>query len=554
MRILPMLVALLAAGPLGPPPVRAAVDRPLIDAVKGADPARVERLLAAGADVDAPRGDGATALHWAAHRDLPDVAALLVGAGAAVDAADDHGVTPLALACLNASAAMVDLLLAAGADPNAARTSGVTPLMTAARVGDAGVVRRLLRAGADPAAAESTRGQTALMWAIAENHPRVAAVLLETGGGAAARTANGFTPLLFAAQQGAVEVARLLLAAGADVNEAAPDGIGGDTNARALFRADTEASALLVAIDSGHAAMARFLLARGADPGHDGAGRTPLHAATQRAMPDVVRALLAAGANPNARLDRPLPLVSRRIQQDNGLTPTTIGATPFLLAASFGDVEIMRILVEAGADPFLTTGDGTTALMVAAGADYVEGQDKYGRRSYPAYYETLQRRAFEATKYCLELGLDVNAVNEAGQTPLHGAVYMGGTLIAPYLSGAGRRDGRDQPAGPDAVDDRGPRRVPRRLVLPPRGDRGGPRGARRRHHARLRPRPRLLGAARPGGSDPPPAPVAVAGRMARGTAQGGGRPQRTASNAAPSIVPAFRGDFRGRDETMREAF
>ena len=433
MRILPMLVALLAAGPLGPPTVRAAVDRPLIDAVKGADPARVERLLAAGADVDAPRGDGATALHWAAHRDLPDVAALLVGAGAAVDAADDHGVTPLALACLNASAAMVDLLLAAGADPNAARTSGVTPLMTAARVGDAGVVRRLLRAGADPAAAESTRGQTALMWAIAENHPRVAAVLLETGGGAAARTANGFTPLLFAAQQGAVEVARMLLAAGADVNEAAPDGIGGDTNARALFRADTEASALLVAIDSGHAAMARFLLARGADPGHDGAGRTPLHAATQRAMPDVVRALLAAGANPNARLDRPLPLVSRRIQQDNGLTPTTIGATPFLLAASFGDVEIMRILVEAGADPFLTTGDGTTALMVAAGADYVEGQDKYGRRSYPAYYETLQRRAFEATKYCLDLGLDVNAVNEAGQTPLHGAVYMGGTLIAPYL-------------------------------------------------------------------------------------------------------------------------
>ena len=433
MRILPMIVAFLAFGSLGAASAPTAVDLPLIEAVQAADRDRVRRLVAAGVDVDAPQGDGATALHWAAHRDLVDVAGLLAGAGADVDAADDHGVTPLALACLNASAAMVDLLLAAGADPDLARTGGVTPLMTAARVGHVGVVRRLLRAGADPAAAEFTRGQTALMWAVAEDHPQVAEVLLETGGGAATRSTNGFTPLLFAAQRGNVDVARLLLAAGADVDEAAPDGIGGDTNARALFRADTEAPALLVAIDSGHAGMARFLIARGAEPDHDGAGRTPLHAATQRAMPDVVRALLAAGADPNPRLARPLPLVSRRISQDNGLTPTTIGATPFLLAASFGDVEIMRILVEAGADPFLTTDDGTTALMVAAGADYVEGQDKYGRRSYPAYYETLQRRAFEATKYCLELGLDVNAANDAGQTPLHGAVYMGGTLIAPYL-------------------------------------------------------------------------------------------------------------------------
>ena len=433
MRILPTIVAFVTVALLGAAPAPAAVDLPLIDAVKMADSARVERLLAAGAAVDDPQGDGATALHWAAHGDQADMARLLVAAGADVDAADDHGVTPLALACLNASVAMVDLLLGAGADPNLARTSGVTPLMIAARVGQIEVVRRLLRAGADPTAAEKTRGQTALMWAIAENQTPVASVLLETGGGATVRSRNGFTPLLFAAQQGNLDVARLLLSAGADVREAAPDGIGGDTNARALFKEDTEASALLVAIDSGHAAMAHFLLARGADPNHDGAGRTPLHAAVQRQMPEVVRALLEAGADPDVRLETSLPLVSRRITQDNGLTPATAGSTPFLLAASFGDVESMRILVEGGADPFLTTDDNTTALMVAAGADYVEGQDKYGVRSYPAYYETLQQRAFEATKYCLELGLDINAVNDAGQTPLHGAVYMGGTLIAPYL-------------------------------------------------------------------------------------------------------------------------
>ncbi|MCE2514198.1 MAG: ankyrin repeat domain-containing protein [Acidobacteria bacterium] len=410
-----------------------AAEPALIDAVKAEDRLRIERLLAGGADVNAPHGDGATALHWAAHRDLADVAALLIRSGADVDAADDHGVTPLALACLNASGPMVGLLLAAEADPNLATTSGVTPLMTAARVGEAGVVRRLLEAGADPTAAEAVRGQTALMWAVAENHTQAAAVLLEVGGGATTRSANGFTPLLFAAQQGNVEVARLLLAAGADVEEAAPEGIGGDTNARVLFREGSEASVLLVAIDSGHADVARFLLERGADPNHDGAGRTPLHSAVQQELPDVVAALIAAGADPNARLEKPLPLVSRRIRQDNGLTPTTVGSTPFLLAASFGDVASMRILVDAGADPFLTSDDGTTALMVAAGADYVEGADKYGLRSYPAYYETLQQRALAATRLCLELGLDVNAVNDFGQTPLHGAVYMGGTVIAPYL-------------------------------------------------------------------------------------------------------------------------
>ena len=437
MRIRPTVVALVTGASLAAAALASGAEPALIDAVKTEDRLRIERLLADGADVNAPHGDGATALHWAAHRDLADVAALLIRNGADVDAADDHGVTPLALACLNASESMVGLLLDAEADPNVATTSGVTPLMTAARVGDAGVVRRLLEAGADPTVAEAVRGQTALMWAVAENHTPAAAVLLEVGGGATTRSANGFTPLLFAAQQGNVEVARLLLAAGADVEEAAPEGIAGDTNARVLFREGSEASALLVAIDSGQADVARFLLERGADPNHDGAGRTPLHSAVQQELPAVVAALIAAGADPDARLEKPLPLVSRRIRQDNGLTPTTVGSTPFLLAASFGDVASMRLLIDAGADPFLTTDDGTTALMVAAGADYVEGADKYGVRSYPAYYETLQQRALAATKLCLELGLDVNAVNDFGQTPLHGAVYMGGTVIAPYLVAQG---------------------------------------------------------------------------------------------------------------------
>ena len=404
----------------------------LITAVKAGDREVVRALLEQGVDVNAPQGDGATALHWAAHRDDRETAELLIRADADVNAADDHGVTPLSLACLNGSAAMVETLLQAGANPNAARTSGETPLMTASRVGNVDVVRSLLARGADVTAREASRGQTALMLAVAENHTVVARVLVESGAGATARSENGFAPLLFAAQQGNLEIARLLLAAGADVNESAPDGIAGDTNARTPFKRDTDASALLVAIDSGHAEMATFLLEQGADPHHNGAGRTALHSATQQAMPDVVRALLAHGADPNVRLERRMPLLSRYITLSNGLAPDPIGATPFWLAASYADLEIMRILVDGGADPFLTSNDGTTALMVAAGADFVEGQDKYGRRWF-GDSTPLQTAALEAVKLCLDLGNDINATNEDDQTALHGAVYFGGTLLVPFL-------------------------------------------------------------------------------------------------------------------------
>ena len=404
----------------------------LVAAARRSDHEAVRTLLAAGADPGAAYGDGATALHWAAHRDAPAMVTDLLAAGAAVDAADDHGVTPLALACLNGSLPVVDALLAAGADPNAARGNGETPLMTAARVGSLDVARSLLAAGADPDAAEAALGQTALMLAVAENHTPVARLLLETGAAVSARSKNRFTPLLFAAQQGNLEAADLLLSAGADVNESAPDGIGGNTNARSRFVPDTDAAALLVAIDSGHSELARFLLARGADPDHDGTGRTALHAAVQRKMPEVAAALLEHGADPDPRMTKRLPFVSRRITQNNGMTPSNVGATPFFLAASYNDLESMRILVEGGADPTLRTDDETTALMVAAGGDYVEGADKYGVRWFGDNLP-LQQSALAAVKYLLELGLDVNAANVHDQTTLHGAVYLGGTLLVPYL-------------------------------------------------------------------------------------------------------------------------
>ena len=86
-------------------------------------PTRYERLIEQKVDVNVAQPDGATALHWAAHRNDVAIADLLIRAGAKVNAADEGGVTPLGLACLNASPAMVERLLKAGANPNAGRES-----------------------------------------------------------------------------------------------------------------------------------------------------------------------------------------------------------------------------------------------------------------------------------------------------------------------------------------------------------------------------------------------------------------------------------------------
>ena len=414
-------------------------DRRVVEAAKARDLATLRTLIAARADVTVAQGDGATALHWAAHWDDAAIAEPLISAGADVNAADDHGVTPLALACLNGSDTMVARLLSAGANPSVASVVGETPLMIAAHTGNVAIVAQLLARGAPHDAAEATLGQTALMRAVVENHVEVVRALLAAGADASARSKNRFTPLLFAAQQGNIEIARLLIAAGADVDEAAPDGIAGDTNTGRSFKPDTEAAALLVAIDSQHEAMARFLLGSGANPNLQGAGRTALHSAVQQAMPELVKALLARGADPNARLTRPMPLLSRFILQAHGLEVSAIGATPFWLAASYGDVRMMRILVEGGGDPLTKSSDNTGPLLVAAGVDFVEGQDKYGRRWYANDTAALQQAARDAITYCLELGDDINTANDLGQTPIIGAVYFRSPAMVQFLVDRGAK-------------------------------------------------------------------------------------------------------------------
>jgi ankyrin repeat protein len=451
-----------------------AADRPLADAARNADWGVVRALVEQGADVTARQGDGATALHWAAYWNHTDIAGLLIDAGADVDAANDLGVTPLWAAAENRSAAMVERLLDAGANPDAPLLSGETPLMTAARVGAADVARQLLAAGADTAVTAG-RGQTALMWAVAQRHPDVVEALLAHGAAVDARSdvwtevvkttpepwnpeyvteipQGGYTPLLFAARVGDLASATLLVAAGADVNDQPPYGT----------------SATVVAAHSGHREVAVFLLRQGADPNAADAGYTALHSAILHKDAALVRALLDHGADVDAPVESSTPV--RRDAVDFYLHPSYVGATPFWLAARFNAPDIMRLLLERGADPLavhhpkywpgsLSIRDervqveegATTALMAAAGLggrDPLFSVDRLSRIAESAPVRSTRREPdaalrertmLDAITVAAGQGIDVNVANAEGNTALHAAAGRGYDSVVEYLVGQGAR-------------------------------------------------------------------------------------------------------------------
>jgi ankyrin repeat protein len=453
LKLVAVVVALLATAGLN----AAAPDHRLADAVEQRNATAVASLLKQGADANGAQPDGATALHWAAHWDDLATIELLLKSGARANSVNDHGVSPLALACENGSVAIVERLLAAGADANAATTTGVTALMTAARGGSLGAVKALIARGADVNAAEPSHGQTALMWAVSQRHADVAQTLIENRADVRARsitrhrtiqTGNrygdqnsikgsvgetdlgGFTPLLFAARSGDLASAKGLLSAGAPVDDTASNG----------------ATAMTMAAHSGQGAVAKLLLDHGADPNAAGAGYTPLHAAVLRADRELVIALLAKGADPNAKLTKGTP--SRYYSKDFAFNEMLIGATPLLLAARYGEVEIMKTLGAGGGDPKATLPDGTTVLMSAIASTRGYGAFRAGdrRERYQGPADVAakvdgedERITVEAAKVAIELGVDLNATNKDGDSAVHLAASQSLDTLLPLLVERGAR-------------------------------------------------------------------------------------------------------------------
>jgi ankyrin repeat protein len=417
----------------------------IADAAERRDRAAVRTLLTGGTDVNTTQVDGTTALHWAAHYDDAETAALLVKAGANVNALNRYGVPPLALACTNGNAAMVRLLLEAGADFNATMKGGETVLMLAARSGSVDAVKALLVRGAKHDARER-HGQTALMWAAAEGHAPVVRALIEAGADINAALDSGFTPFLFAVREGRIEAARVLLENGINVN--APiqrrerTAEGGNPNYILYRPIPRGTSPLMLAVQNGHFELAIALVDAGANPNDLQMGFSPLHILSAVRKPDssdgsdpstppgsgnltslqFARELVKRGADINLRLDKTaprFPATSSRIE--------TPGATPFLLAADRSDIPLMRLLLELGADPKIPNLSNTTPLMAAAGLGTTEPLEEAGE----------EVEALEAVKMLLDLGADVNAMDSNGDTAMHGAAYGAYPTVVKLLAERG---------------------------------------------------------------------------------------------------------------------
>jgi ankyrin repeat protein len=257
-------------------------------------------------------------------------------------------------------------------------------------------------------------------------HPRAEVVhgllLTATCADAEVIEKGGSTPLLFAARNGDLASAKLLLAAGASVNDSAPDGN----------------SALVLAAFSGQGRLASLLLSQGADPNWSGAGYTALHAAVLRNDLALVNDLLAHGAKPDARLTKGTPVT--RDGQDYVLPQALVGATPFFLAAKFVEIDIMKALAHAGANARLGLKDGTSPLMAAAGVGWRNGYLRRGSAAPAAIAPPPDDdQAFAAVKLAIELGADVNAANQEGDTAMHGAASAGYAEVIQLLADKGAK-------------------------------------------------------------------------------------------------------------------
>jgi uncharacterized protein len=345
------------------------------------------RSLSTGAAPDASLPDGSTALHWAVYRGEVTEVERLLRAGADESATTRYGVTAMSLAAEAGNAQIIRLLLKAGANADSPNPEGQTALMAVARTGNVEAAKLLLRAGAKVNARERWGGQSALMWAAAQRQPEMVRLLARQKAELDARSIvrewprkitaepreknmdrGGLAAIHYAAREGCVGCMKELLDAGAEID--LTDGRG--------------STALLLAIMNQHFDTAKFLIEAGADVQvWDLYGMSPLYAAVDmRVVPqglradipsddrttslDIIRLLLARGANVNAQLKLPLPARTPAFaggRADKRLH--NIGATPLLRAAVGADVEVMQVLIDAGALVDLPLADGTTPMLAA---------------------------------------------------------------------------------------------------------------------------------------------------------------------------------------------
>jgi ankyrin repeat protein len=403
----------------------AASARSLLAAVQARDARMVEKLVRQGVPVNVREAEfGYTPLSWAAERGSTRIVRCLVAAGADLEARDFFKQTPLWTAVLNDDARIVRVLLDAGADCSVRDRSGDTLLQSAIWSESTRSIRLLIEAGADVnAVAEGT--PAAIHWAVAK---------------------------------GSAEMTDLLIQAGADLNVGLP---GGRNNG--IFSGFAPGSTpLMMAARQGNLDLVNRLLAAGADWGrNDSEGRTAVDLATRAGRVEILQRLEQAGAKVNFKsrqLHSAALLEAVKRQDVEGVRRAIAGGartnlhekdtqrTPLMLACLDGNAEIVRLLLEAKADPNEHTQWGgyplTNAVvrghteavraLLEAGAETII---EYEPRSVPSgkhncaipsrfspLADAVAGGHAEITEMLLAAGADPNAVSRHGDSPLLAAV------------------------------------------------------------------------------------------------------------------------------------
>ncbi len=406
-------------------------------------------------DVNRRNADGSTPLQWAVYAGDLAEATRLVRAGADVSLANNYGASPMSLAAEVGNADMLKLLLEAGANADSPNPDGMTALQAVARTGNVAAARLLLDHGATVDAKEKWGGQTALMWASARRHPEMMQLLIDRGADVNASSidrnyqrhvtaegrpksldSGGFTPLLYAARENCAACVDVLLENKADIDLPDPDGV----------------SPLLLAIMNANWDLARQLITRGADVNQwDVFGEAPLLTAVDlrnrvdggRASIDplnttrglaVVKLLLERGADPN------MQLLFKPANVRGGSTTYTRGATALIRAATNGDLEVVKMLLAAGADATLYMADRQTPIHAAIAGRASEQQvvelvkvlHQAGTdvnvvalvnhpeeiRGGTALHYAVRKRYKQVIRLLASFGIDMNAVDQDGLTAL----------------------------------------------------------------------------------------------------------------------------------------
>ena len=339
---------------------------PVADAAMHGDRAAVKALLQQGGDVNAAQGDGMTALHWAAMKNVGELAQMLVYAGANVKATTRLGSnTPLVLAARNGNAPVVQVLLEAGADAKAATSTGTTPLMLAAASGNTEAVTALLAAGSDLEAKESSMQQT---------------------------------PLMFAAAFSRVEVMKALVAAGANVKATTKV-----VNLASLTSPEDEFRQQQTPPATGAPAAAGARPAGAPTPEPSAVAAPPAAAGAPAPAAPPAQAQAGGGGGGGGRRG---PAVGKagvdRQFRYNELVGWQGGLTPLLFAVRQGSMEAVDVLLGAGADVNqVSAGDKSSPLVLA-----------------------IANGHFDVAMHLLEKGANPNLIAENGVAPLYGVVNV----------------------------------------------------------------------------------------------------------------------------------